>query len=289
MSDDPKAPHVYTAILAVMHDLGVEGISKDRTNKTQNFKFRGIEDVINALTPLLVKHQLLILPRFTTHKATSHESKQAGYLNDVYVTGEFDLVSALDGSKHTIAAHGQGMDSSDKATNKAMSGAFKYASIFAFCVPTKGVIDDGDDDDDDDEGGGRREPETTRERERDPAPRRDRRDIDDQRRHPRDEDDETERDAPRRPAVKEKGDPEKIELTEIPAGEEDQEITWRVENVWPILLGDVDAARSERPLKAAFTRAYRWAQALPMEGVSRNLLVGITDRYNKRKKDMGIK
>ena len=33
------------------------------------------------------------------------------------------------------------MDSADKATNKAMSAAYKYAAIQAFCIPTEGDND----------------------------------------------------------------------------------------------------------------------------------------------------
>ncbi len=36
---------------------------------------------------------------------------------------------------------GEGLDNSDKATNKAMSGAMKYALIELFCVPTQDVED----------------------------------------------------------------------------------------------------------------------------------------------------
>jgi len=54
---------------------------------------------------------------------------------------EFDLVCAEDGSKHTIATIGEAMDSADKATNKAMSAAYKYACIQAFCIPTEGDND----------------------------------------------------------------------------------------------------------------------------------------------------
>ena len=59
----------------------------------------------------------------------------------VTVEAEFDLVSADDGSKHTIRTFGEAMDSGDKATNKAMSAAFKYAAFQAFCIPTEGDND----------------------------------------------------------------------------------------------------------------------------------------------------
>jgi hypothetical protein len=57
------------------------------------------------------------------------------------VHAEFDFVSASDGSKHTVSTFGEAMDSGDKATNKAMSAAYKYAAFQAFAIPTEGDND----------------------------------------------------------------------------------------------------------------------------------------------------
>jgi hypothetical protein len=59
----------------------------------------------------------------------------------VTVKAEFDFVCAIDGSMHTVATYGEAMDSSDKATNKAMSAAYKYAAFQAFAIPTEGDND----------------------------------------------------------------------------------------------------------------------------------------------------
>ena len=68
-------------------------------------------------------------------------SKSGGNLFYVTVEAEFDLVAAEDGSKHTIRTFGEAMDSGDKATNKAMSAAYKYAAMQAFSIPTEGDND----------------------------------------------------------------------------------------------------------------------------------------------------
>jgi len=54
---------------------------------------------------------------------------------------EFDLVSVEDGSKHTVCTYGEAMDSADKATNKAMSAAYKYLALLVFCIPTEATPD----------------------------------------------------------------------------------------------------------------------------------------------------
>jgi hypothetical protein len=134
-------PKVFEAIAAVMADLSVEGISKDRNNAQQGYKFRGIDDVYNELSPILSKHKLCMLPRILSRDVTERQTRNGGALFNVTVEAEFDLISAEDGSKHTIRTFGEAMDSADKATNKAMSAAYKYAAMQAFCIPTEGDND----------------------------------------------------------------------------------------------------------------------------------------------------
>jgi hypothetical protein len=134
--------NVYQAINAVQSDLSQVGIAKNRTNtQGAGFKFRGIDDVLNALSPLLAKHGLVIIPRVISRVCTERASKAGGALFYVTVEAEFDFVSAEDGSKTTARMIGEAMDSGDKATNKAMSAAYKYAAFQTFAIPTEGTPD----------------------------------------------------------------------------------------------------------------------------------------------------
>jgi ERF superfamily len=133
---------VYKAINAVQAELARVGISKARTNtQGSGYKFRGIDDVFNAISPLLATHGLCILPRMLTRTCDERLSNKGGNLFYVTVEAEFDFVSAEDGSKHTVKTFGEAMDSGDKATNKAMSAAYKYAALQAFAIPTEGDND----------------------------------------------------------------------------------------------------------------------------------------------------
>lgn len=132
---------VYRAINAVQADLAKEGIGKDRKNDQQGYKFRGIDDVYNALAPMLARHGLCILPRCTERTCVERTNAKGTALFYVTVRAEFDFVCAEDGSKHTVTTYGEAMDSGDKATNKAMSAAYKYAAMQAFSIPTEGDND----------------------------------------------------------------------------------------------------------------------------------------------------
>jgi len=135
---------VYAAISAVAKEMATVGISKDRVNQQQQFAFRGIDQVYNALAPMLAKHGLVILPRITERTVTERTTQRGGVLFYVVVRAEFDFVSTEDGSLHTVITYGEAMDSGDKATNKAMSIAYKYAAFQTFCIPTEQTAVDAD-------------------------------------------------------------------------------------------------------------------------------------------------
>lgn len=132
---------VYAAINAVQAALQKDGITKDRVNKEQRFTFRGIDDIYNALSPMLAAARLCMLPRMIARTTEQRTTKSGSALYVVTVEAEFDFVSAEDGSRHTIRTFGEASDMADKATNKAMSAAYKYAAIQAFAIPTEGDND----------------------------------------------------------------------------------------------------------------------------------------------------
>jgi len=132
---------VYQKIAAITAELSKIGISKDSKNQSQGYAFRGIDAVYGALSPLLAKHGLCILPRVKDRQVIERQNKSGTALFYVTLTVEFDFVAAEDGSKHTVITVGEAMDSGDKASNKAMSAAYKYAAFQAFCIPTEGDND----------------------------------------------------------------------------------------------------------------------------------------------------
>ncbi len=148
MNDTAKAKTgpetVYAKIAKVQAAIAKEGIGKTRQNQTPgaNYNFRGIDEVYNALSPLMAQHGLCVLPRIIEHSLTERgKTSRGNVIWSAVVCAEFDFVSADDGSIHTIRTYGEAMDSSDKATNKAMSAAYKYAALMTFAVPTEGDND----------------------------------------------------------------------------------------------------------------------------------------------------
>jgi len=138
----PTTPiHVYAAINAVQLAMSKEGIAKGRKNQAQGYTFRGIDDVYSSLSPYLAENKLCILPRVIERGIIEKETKTGSTLFYTTLKVEFDFVSAVDGSKHTVCTVGEAMDTGDKSSNKAMSAAYKYAAFMAFCIPTEGDND----------------------------------------------------------------------------------------------------------------------------------------------------
>lgn len=138
------ARHVIRSINEITSELGKKGISKDRKNQQQNYAFRGIDDVYEALNPMLAKHKLVITPHVLKRHVTERDTKSGGVMFYVALEIEYQFISAVDDSSHTIEVYGEAMDSADKATNKAMSAAYKSMCLQVFCIPTESGSPDAD-------------------------------------------------------------------------------------------------------------------------------------------------
>lgn len=135
-------PHVYEAIKQVMDLLSKEGLGKNQKNESQGYKFRGIDSVLNTLSSKLCEVGLLVLPSYSGHVvAEAGTTKNGSPIYRAIVDGDFTFLSVKDGSAHSVKFTGEAFDSADKATNKAMSAAYKYAAIQCFCIPTEGDND----------------------------------------------------------------------------------------------------------------------------------------------------
>lgn len=129
-----QKPLIFSRISAIMAE--VEPISKDNFNKQQNYKFRGIDDVYQALQAILAKNKVFTVPEVLSEDYTEHPSKSGGTLFYSKLKIKYTFF-AEDGSWVAAVVVGEGMDSGDKSCNKAQSVAHKYALLQVFCIPTE--------------------------------------------------------------------------------------------------------------------------------------------------------
>ncbi len=130
--------NIYESITKIMEE--VPAIGKTKTNKIQGFKFRGIDDVMNALQPLLSKNKVFIVPEILEQTREERTTSKGGNLIYSICKIKYKFY-AEDGSSIEAITIGEGMDSGDKATNKAMAIAMKYALFQVFCIPTEEMKD----------------------------------------------------------------------------------------------------------------------------------------------------
>ena len=138
MAETAKKMNIYEAISKCMEDIGAVG--KNDKNKQQGFMYRGIDAVMNAINPALTKNHVFVVPEVLEQTRAERTTNKGGVLFYSICKIKFTFY-AEDGTYIEAVTVGEGMDSGDKATNKAMSIAFKYACFQVFCIPTEEMQD----------------------------------------------------------------------------------------------------------------------------------------------------
>jgi len=124
---------IYKAISNVMAEIGA--IPKDKQcTQGSGFKYRGIDSVMDALHPILSRNKVFIVPEVLEQAREERQSKSGGVLTYSICKIKYTFYTE-DGSNVSSTVIGEAMDSGDKATNKSMAIAFKYACFQVFCIP----------------------------------------------------------------------------------------------------------------------------------------------------------
>lgn len=134
---------IYKKMSAVMADIGA--IGKNQKNTAQGYKFRGVDDFVNALNPALIKHGVFMTPHLSNIayelRDVTRSNGKAGTDKHVNLSMVYTFY-AEDGSSLAIGPiPAEGLDSGDKATNKALSAALKYGLIQTFSIPTEDMAE----------------------------------------------------------------------------------------------------------------------------------------------------
>jgi len=136
-----KEQSIIQTINLVMTDLAAIGIGKDRVNEMQRYNFRGIDDVYNAIANLYSKHGLVVLPQVLEYSREIGQTSKG--TPQVTVTQHVQFTFHHIHNEQTVITTqwGEAADTSDKATNKASSAAYKYMAIESFAIPIVGNDD----------------------------------------------------------------------------------------------------------------------------------------------------
>lgn len=130
---------VFEAVNAVMVEVGA--VKKDGMNQAQKFRFRGIDAVVNALSPAMRKHGLTVYPSKVEHRNGSTQLSGGKTATAPVVVVDYTFVGP-EGDSFTSQVVAESFDLGDKATAKAMSVALRTCLLQTFMLPT----DDADPD-----------------------------------------------------------------------------------------------------------------------------------------------
>ena len=137
-------PQIFRAIPAIMGELSAVKKEKTTQEGARRFAYRGIDDVMNAMWPLLSKHKVFVVPEVIDQQREERQTVKGSTLLYSILRVRFTFY-AEDGSSIQAVTVGEGMDAGDKASNKAMAVALKYALFQTFCIPTEEMADDDPD------------------------------------------------------------------------------------------------------------------------------------------------
>lgn len=133
---------VYGSIERMAELLSKSGISKDKGGSGDiKYKFRGIDDIRNNTSPLMKECALAILPNMTERVEKERHTKSGTLALWVTLLVDFKVVNTICGDSVSIQIYADSVDYSDKATQKAMSQAYKTLAINLFNIPTEGEQD----------------------------------------------------------------------------------------------------------------------------------------------------
>ncbi len=114
----------------------IDAVGKTGHNRDQNYDFRGIDAVINAVGPALREVGGFFVPTLLKSKREHGVSKNGTPLTDTIVKVRYAWFGTDGGEPITATVEGESRDTSDKGTAKAMSVAERTFLIQILCLPT---------------------------------------------------------------------------------------------------------------------------------------------------------
>lgn len=135
---------IFQKMAAILADFPV--VTKDQKHGGfgESYNYRGIDDALAALHPLLAKHGVFLA--LTDLEPEYHEAgttKAGKSLVRCVLNGKARFF-ADDASYVEVAFVGEGVDGGDKALMKAQANGLKYVIWYSFCVPTFGEKKDSE-------------------------------------------------------------------------------------------------------------------------------------------------
>lgn len=123
------------AVLLCKVKADVGAVAKKDRNDQQKFLFRGVDAVVNAVSPALITHGITVVPRVLSERREVVNTSSGKSMNYVAVNIEYTYYGPA-GDSIVGSALGAAFDSGDKAEPKAMSVAYRVFLLQSLSLPT---------------------------------------------------------------------------------------------------------------------------------------------------------
>lgn len=135
MSTGEGTPSVVVALSRVMGD--VMAVKKgDRVSAPgQNFAFRGVDSVVNAVGPALRKHGVVAVPEHVGAQFEHYNTAKGAAMKSTVLTIRWRFYGPA-GDSIEAETMGEASDAGDKSLSKAHSVAYRTLLLQALCIPT---------------------------------------------------------------------------------------------------------------------------------------------------------
>jgi hypothetical protein len=127
-----------TAILKALDAVNQELQSIAKNQQGYGYKFRGIDQVFQHLSPLFKKHKILTRREVVSATRSVRTNAKGKEIVEVELLCNYIFTSLVDGSEFTTQGYNEGQDCSggDKAASMATSNSYKYVIFEMFNIAT---------------------------------------------------------------------------------------------------------------------------------------------------------
>lgn len=139
--EQPNLAAIHSQLVDAMRMVGTIGKDSTAPAVLGGYRFRGIDALLNQLHPAFVTVGVHVVPELLSEERSSYETAKKAVMFHSSVRVRFTFYSVLDGSSVAAIAAGEGVDTGDKATGKAITSAFKSAMWIVLSVPTENAED----------------------------------------------------------------------------------------------------------------------------------------------------
>lgn len=130
-----EVPTIHEALIAARADIGAVGKNERYEGGRTKYNFRGVDTVINACSPVFLKHRINTRPHVQDIRVDTYSTSGGTVMNRAIVKVQWEFEGPA-GDKVYCEVFGEAADAGDKSVTQAQSVAQRIAYLEALNLPT---------------------------------------------------------------------------------------------------------------------------------------------------------